>query len=217
MQKEKKTKGIILRKTNYGEDDLIYDLLCESGELLTFFARGAKKAKSKFAGIIQIGNFIYITYTSGKNFNYPREISLDLDNIYSFYAKNLELMNYYADLINITRHISKDMESSNLFEILIQSLKTAEYEKEKILDSYNRFILNCLDEYNIDTSEIKSLIENSISDKKFYYHAESNRIFNDDKPKYLDIPYIKYDDVFLKTYLQKMLTENISHGIRLKF
>lgn len=50
MSSLKQAKGIILRKTKYGESDLIIQMILASGEKLSLMARGALRSKKRFAG-----------------------------------------------------------------------------------------------------------------------------------------------------------------------
>ena len=65
MQKDTKTLAYVLRRTNYGEADRILNLITPSGKI-SAIAKGARKAKSKLAGGIEMFSLIEINIHSGK-------------------------------------------------------------------------------------------------------------------------------------------------------
>lgn len=214
---EQKTKGIILTKTSFGENDLIFDLLAEDGERVSFFVRGGKKIKSKFAGVIQIGNFVKVSFNKGKNFNYPKELEIDSSKRFDFYSKKLEAMNFFADIILIAKSISKDYKTEFLYKEIANTFNSAQ-SGEDLLVLYNSFLNNILNELGFNTDLICSSSGKLIDEPEFYYHPETNKAFKtENKPRSLDLPYIKKDDIFIKNYLKKIFAGNISHYIRLKF
>ena len=211
------TKGIILTKTSFGESDLIFDLLQETGERISFFVRGGKKIKSKFTGVIQIGNFIKVNYSTGKNFNYPKEMEVDSKKRFDFYSKTLEGMNFFADIILISKSISKDFESPTLYQEIATAFQSAQNGGE-LVKIYNNFLNKTLNELGFETELQCSMSGERIEDKEFYYHPETNKAFKkENKPKSLDLPFIQRDEVFTKNYLKKIFAGNVSHYIRLKF
>jgi DNA repair protein RecO len=214
---ELQTKGIILRKTNFGDNDLIFDVLSNDGKVSGFFARGARKIKSKFAGVIQLGHVVNITYSSGKNLQYPNEITLDRSHFFSFYSKSIAAMNFYTDLLSITRAVAKDLEDERLFETITQAYHHAEMGEDLTL-LYNSFIEIILELIGVD-SDLKCYYTGQIiADNEFYYHPETNRVISvEKKPKSIDLPLITRDPIFDKGYLKKLILEHINHKMVLKF
>jgi DNA repair protein RecO (recombination protein O) len=213
-----KVSGIILRKTEYGENDWIFDLFAENGEVLGFLAKGAKNPKSKLNGYINIGNYIDITYDKGRNLNYPREINIQPKNIYKFYSQNIKNLYFFSDIIAITRYISKDFASKELFEILKITLHKADKKKENLDILYNYFLEQVIEITGNKVSLECDISGQTINDKEFYYHPESNKVFSKEKkPLSLDLPKIQFDDIFYKNYLIKKLVETTNLKIRLKF
>lgn len=211
------TKGIIIRKTNFGDNDVIFDLLSCEGNIFGFFARGARKMKSKFSGVIQLGQVVLIEYTSGKNLNYPNEISIEREYYVTFYSRSLSDMNFYTDVLTITRTVAKDFEDQRLFEACVKAFMQVE-KGEKTLTTYNIFIETILKIIGID-AHLKCYFSGQlIEDEEFYYQPETNKVFAIDyKPKTIDIPLITYDEVFQKGYLKKLILEHINHKMILKF
>ena len=213
----KKLRGIIIRKTNFSESDVIFDVLSESGEIVGFFARSARKIKSKLVSVLQLGNVVNITYSIGKNLNYPIEVEADRNNLFTFYAKNMDGMRFYSDILKIGGIIGKDYNSQELFELIVSAFNQAE-QSGNLTEIYNDFISQLLQLLGYET-EVKCFSSGEIiSEKEFFYHPETNRVFsNSNKPKSLDIPQISFDQVFFKNYLQKLFIEHVRQKMKFKF
>lgn len=211
-------KGIILRKNLYSEHDIIFDVLTEQGTVLGFFARGARKIKSKFSGVLQLGLVVNINYTTGKNLNYPQEINVDHSLVFSFYNRSLKHMNFYTDILTVTRSIAKDFENELLFISVIEAFKEAEEPKNDLNKIYNKFLEEILNIIDVDTSLTCYFTGNTISEEKFYYIPETNRVISlDNKPKTIDVPEVTFDEIFHKTYLQRLVLEHIQSQLKFKF
>lgn len=212
-----KTRGIIVRKVNYSENDIIFDVLNEDGEIIGFFGRSARKIKSRLVSVLQLGNVVNITYSVGKNLNYPSEVEIDRTNIFSFYSKSIEGMRFYSDVIKIISIISKDYHSPDIFELTIKAFQDAE-SGGKLTEVYNEFLSELLQILGYET-EIKCFFSGEvINEKEFFYHPETNRVFSSkNKPKTLDIPQISFDQTFFKNYLQKLFMEHVRQRMKFKF
>lgn len=215
--KDNRVKGIILRKTNYSESDVIFDILSDTGDIIGFFARGAKKMKSKFLGVIQLGLVVNVSFNTGKNLNYPSEISIDKDNVFTFYSKTTQGMNFYIDLLTVTKAVAKDFKSEELFELVTSSYREAQRGGD-LLEIYIHFLDEVLQLIGADASLRCSFTGNVIQEKEFYYLPQSNKAFSqNNKPNTVDAELISYDPVFQKNYLQKLVYEHIHHKLVLKF
>ncbi len=90
---EKREKFIILKKTKYGEADLILQALSEEGSKVSFIARSALKSKKRFGGgILEPLHYVSFTYRdtgNGSQLKVLSEASLidDFKNIKSSYDK----------------------------------------------------------------------------------------------------------------------------------
>lgn len=214
--KNLQAKCIILRKTNFSEYDVIFDVLTSEGKMIGFFARGARKMKSKFSGVLQVGHVVDISYSTGKNLNYPTEISIDKENLFSFYSKSIENMNFYVDVITIVRAVAKDLEDERLFETVLTAFQKAD-EGEDLVEIYNQFLTEVLEIIEVDIRLKCYYSGELIKEKEFYYSPDSNRVISiDKKPNSIDLPKISFDKVFYKNYLQKLILEHVHAKIRLK-
>ncbi len=212
-----KTKGIILRKTVYGENDIIFDLLNEEGKMLGFFARGAKKIKSRFSGVLQLGHVVEVAYSTGKNLQYPNEITLIKKHLYSFCSKTMQGMNFYADILSIARVVAKDLEAPELYESVVTGLDEAERGGD-LLKTYNTLLENILYLIGVETELTCYYSGELISENQFYYAAEINRVISKSrKPETIDLPLVTFDPGFFKEYLKKLVYEHVQSRLKLKF
>lgn len=213
---EYKVKGLVLTKTSFGENDLIFDLLSESGERMSFFVRGGRKIKSKFLGTLQLGNFVEVTFSKGKNFNYPKEAIIINNLIFDFYSKSIEGMNFFSDIIQICKCVSSDFNSKIIYSQVVKAFVLA--QQKKFDEAYVKFLDNILKDLGFETDIADYLNGEIIQDKEFYYHPETNKIFEkQNRPRGIDLLLIKKDLIFKKIYLQRIFSTHVNHYIRLKF
>jgi DNA repair protein RecO len=216
--KEQKAKGLVISKLNYRENDIIFDLLTEEGKRLSFFLKGGKKNKSRFANSAQIGNFIELTFSSGTNFNYPREIQIEPSKMFDFYSKSLSGLNFFSDIIKIVKVVSKDFESPLIYQETLKAFRAGNASQDNLIGIYNEFLKNMLEDTGFNTNLECSVSGETINEKEFYYHNESNKLFKkENRPRSMDLPLIEKDDIFIKNYLKNIFIENISQYVRLKF
>ena len=64
--KDLRTFGIVLRRTNYGEADRILNIITPEGKV-SAIARGVRKEKSKMAGNVELFSLIELNIHFGKN------------------------------------------------------------------------------------------------------------------------------------------------------
>ena len=74
---QQKKRGIVLKKTPYGDDDLIVHFLTEEGLHLSLFAAGARKSARRFGTTLDLFNELEIQYRE-KNSNLLRIDSAEL-------------------------------------------------------------------------------------------------------------------------------------------
>jgi len=217
MSQEAKIKGIIIRKTNFSDNDIIFDVLTETGGVIGFFARGARRMKSKFSGVIQLGLIVDITYSTGKNLNYPREISIDNNNYFSFYRQSMDAMHFYTDILAILKSIAKDLEEPELFTIVIDAFHQAD-QGNNLTQVYSNFLIALLELISIET-DLKCYISGEvISEPEFYYSPDTNKTVSlTKKPLGVQLEKIHHSIEFSKIYLQKLVLEHINPRLRLKF
>ena len=160
--KDIRTRGIVLRRTNYGEADRILNILTPSGKV-TAIAKGVRKAKSKLAGGIEMFSLI--------------DFNLHLGRSEMGVVTGAKMLKYYDEIIKdfvrmelagmILKKVSKAAESSDnpeFFNIVEQCLTGLNNGvNTELLESW--FLLNLVkatgEEVNLyrDTDGAKLAIE----------------------------------------------------------
>jgi DNA repair protein RecO (recombination protein O) len=131
-----KERVFVLRTTKYGDNDLILNCLTASGSRLSLIARGAIKSKKRFGGgILEPMNYLQINFedkTSKRNEN-PLHTLKEATLLQGFDALRTDYTRIETGLYFV-RLISEcvregDLESSELFNLLGNTLKAAETSK----------------------------------------------------------------------------------------
>ncbi len=124
-----KTKVFILRKTRYGDNDLILNCLTPEGARVSLFARSALKSKKRFGGgVLEPTHYIHVMYEDKgqQRLNTLKEASLiqDFSGLRTDYAR-IEVALYFVKLIS---EIVKEgeVDSAEIFNLLGNTLKAAE-------------------------------------------------------------------------------------------
>lgn len=124
-----KSKVFILRKTRYGDNDLILNCLTPDGARVSFFARSALKSKKRFGGgVLEPTHYVHVLYDDkgeGK-INTLKEASLiqDFQGLRTDYSR-IEAGLYFVKLVS---EIVKEgeVDSSEIFNLLGNTLRAAE-------------------------------------------------------------------------------------------
>lgn len=124
------TKAIVLRRVNYGEADRILTLLTPDQGKLSAIAKGARRAKSKLAGGIELFSVSEISFIKGKN---------DIDTLTS------------TRLIRHFNNIVTDLPRTNQAYDFIKIIdKTTEDKPEELYFNLLKTALAALDDKSID-------------------------------------------------------------------
>lgn len=129
-----KEKVFILKKTKYGEADLILNCLTPKGERISLFARSALKSKKRFGGgVLEPTHYIHVLYedkagkSSAENpLHTLKEASIieDFPGLRTDYER-IEMALYFVRLIaDVVKE--GDVDSSELFNLLGNTLRTTE-------------------------------------------------------------------------------------------
>ena len=125
------TKGIILKRTNYGEADRILNIITPQGKIAAI-AKSARKEHSKLAGGIEMFSLTDLTIHQGKG-SLSVITSARMIKHYSGIIKNLDKIEFAATVLKKVSAASEHTESPDFFEITKQVLEE--------LDSKNDFRL----------------------------------------------------------------------------
>lgn len=120
-------KFIILKKTKYGEADLIIHALSQAGAKKSFMARAALKSKKRFGGgILEPTHFVLLSYKKGKSedaLNVLSEATL-IDDFKDIRA-DFDKLEFALFMLNCAYHVSQegDFDSHFLFNLVGHSLR----------------------------------------------------------------------------------------------
>lgn len=137
--KDLKTLGYVLRRTNYNEADRILNLITPEGKI-SVMAKGARRAKSKLAGGIEMftlsevnlhfGRSELATLTGAKMLKFHGEI-----------LKDLERMEKAGEFLKEISRLSEMIDSPEFFEIIDKCLTALDKKVDvKLVDVW--FLLN---------------------------------------------------------------------------
>jgi len=138
---EQQNRFIILKKTKFGESDLIIQALSVEGTKKSFIARSALKSKKRFGGgILEPSHYVLFTYKSAKSdgqLNVLNEATLidDFKDIRTDYDK----LDFALTILNCAYHVAQegDVDSHFLFNLVGHSLR-----KLALTDNLYRFKLH---------------------------------------------------------------------------
>lgn len=130
-------KFIILKKTKYGESDLILQALSQEGGRYSFLARGALKSKKRFGGgILEPTHYLLMTYkmAQGENgLNILQEATLIEE--FQGLRSNFDKIELALNLLECVSKVSMegDQDSEFLFNLLGHSLKAIEKTNDVLI------------------------------------------------------------------------------------
>lgn len=115
MNKQVKTKAIVLKRTNYGEADRVLQLITPLGKM-SVLARGVRKEKSKLAGGIELLATSDIVVSQGKG-----ELSLltssRLEKFYSDILQDYDRLEFANLVIKNVSKFSENVEEPVWYEM----------------------------------------------------------------------------------------------------
>lgn len=76
MNKQVKTKGIVLKRINFNEADQIITILTKDEGRVSLIAKGARRLKSRFCGRLEPFSHIEVNYFQGQNLGHLNEAVL---------------------------------------------------------------------------------------------------------------------------------------------
>lgn len=121
MQRDVRTKAIVLRRTDYGEADRILQLLTPEGKR-SVIARGVRKEKSRLAGGIELFSVSDVVIHSGRG-ELGVLTSAKLLEHYDALVRDLDLIEQGGAMMRAANIRSEHVDSPEFFDILQQSLR----------------------------------------------------------------------------------------------
>lgn len=114
------TKGIVLRRTDFGEADRIVVLLTPDNGKLSLVAKGVRRLKSKLAGGIELFSVSSITFIKGRG-ELGTLISARLEQNFGNIVKDINRVQLGYDLIKLLNNTIEDDAEAEFFDLLEQA------------------------------------------------------------------------------------------------
>lgn len=130
-----KTKGIIIRRRNFGEADRLLTIYTEKRGKISAIAKAARRLLSKLGGHLELFYLVDLVVAKGKNIDIITGaiVLKDFPNL----RKNLNATNqayYIAEVID--KLIREDEKHQEVFELLVETLSKINSEKDTLLIHY---------------------------------------------------------------------------------
>jgi DNA repair protein RecO (recombination protein O) len=136
MSNIKSARGIILKKTKYGESDLIIQLILSSGEKLSTIARGALRSKKRFSGgVLDPTNYVQIQYRDQGDHKLSTLEEAQILDGFDGLRTDYDRMELGLQIISAISKISQhgDSLSEGLFNLLGHALRGLQGAKNLVL------------------------------------------------------------------------------------
>ena len=140
------TKGIILRRTDYGETDRIIVFLTPDHGKVSAMAKGVRKPKSKLAGGIELFSVSSITFMQGKS-NLHQLISTRLDTHFGAILKDYDFVEFGYKAITLVNRITEDEAEGVYFDMLHDLFKELDAQRLPLATIECWFLLQLMREY----------------------------------------------------------------------
>jgi DNA repair protein RecO (recombination protein O) len=128
MAKRRSVEGIVLGHVNYGEADRIVRFLTAEEGRIAAMARGARRSKKRFAGMLDLGNRVSLQLTSGKG-RLPVITEVNLVQGHPHLRKDLDRisqMTYACELVGaLAREAHAERKLFGLLNVMLVLLDAA--------------------------------------------------------------------------------------------
>ena len=118
--KDIRTLGYVLRRTNYGEADRILNILTVDGKI-SAIAKGVRKERSKLAGNIEMFTLIDFNIHEGKT-DFGVVTGAKMIKHYGEIIKNFDKMELAAMILKKINSVAESSDNAEYFKIVNQSL-----------------------------------------------------------------------------------------------
>lgn len=147
MEETFATKGIVLNKRDWKENDSLVTIYTKDEGKLNLIARGTKKISSKISGHVEPITFIDLMVIKGKSLNYLGS-AINIDAFFNI-KQDLDRLNYAGKAMStISKRINENHADEDVFNILLNFLEILNTDKELDVDKlqllYISFILKLL-------------------------------------------------------------------------
>lgn len=121
--KSTRTKGIVIRRTNYGEADRIVQLLTPDNGIVGVMARGVRKEKSRLAGGIELFAICDVTYTFGKG-DLAILTGARLETFYGLILTDYDRLQFGYEMIKQVSNAAQSLDEPAFYDLLQQGLES---------------------------------------------------------------------------------------------
>ena len=178
-----KTRGIILKRSNFGEADRILTVLTERFGKISAIAKGSRKIKARLLGHLEPFMLINFQLYEGKNFQIVTgaESEKVFENIQNDFKKTSRAF-YLAELVD--KFLERDEKSLEIFRIFLEAL---EYLNENNIDLMLRFFELKIIEASGFKPEIRACVhckKNLVLGNNFWDQTEGGIICSDCNTKF---------------------------------
>lgn len=123
-----RTRGIVLKRTDYGEADRIVTMLTPDQGKLRLMARGVRKPKAKLAGGIELFSVSDISFIRGRG-EIGTLVSARLDKHYGRIVEDIGRVQLGYDLLKMLDRATEDEPEEDYFDLLAQALRALDDPK----------------------------------------------------------------------------------------
>lgn len=117
MNNQTVSKGIVLRRTDFGEADRIVVFLTPDHGKISLVAKGVRRLKSKLAGGIELFSVSSITFIKGRG-DLGTLVSARLEHNYGDIVKDISRVQLGYDLIKLLNNTVEDDAEADFFVLL---------------------------------------------------------------------------------------------------
>ncbi len=117
-----KTLGYVLRRTNYGESDRILNIITPDGKI-SAMVKGVRKEKSKLAGSIEMFTLTEYIIHFGKS-DFGIVTGARMQKYYSEIIKDLDKIELAAGIMKRINGVAEGSDNSDFFDIVDQCFKS---------------------------------------------------------------------------------------------
>jgi len=144
MEKQKQTRGIVIRRFNLNEADQIVTVLTENEGKVSLMAKGSRRLKSKFCGRLEPFYHVSLNYFQGRELGHLDEA--EILEVYAPLESDLKSKSILFFMAEITaKLVADDQECQEVYSLLSECMSGfEESHSEIILHAYMVKLLTLL-------------------------------------------------------------------------
>ena len=177
QNKDLRTLGYVLKRTNSGEFDRILNIITPLGKI-SAIAKGVRKEKSKLAGSIEMFTLVdFNIHSSGKNLDVIT--GAKMLKYYSGIVGDLDKLELGSSILKKASKAVDGLDSEEYFNIVDQSLKALDDSNDlQLIESW--YLLNLKKIMGEEINLYRDINGDKLSPDKFYSWDDSEIVFTED-------------------------------------